>query len=147
MKILFLIFILLKWASIIHIWPCISLAYNWRTRISRCKSWWCFSLLFVELLKQNVHSAAKLTVKEICSLCNDFYCYLNDSSELNLKENHAYCYQVQGTMVITKPDFCNFTIWILSLWKLYGSTLIHMLGKWIYQCSKTMQYMLPCILN
>ena len=94
------------------------------------------------------YSAAKLTVKEACSLCNDFYCYLDDNSELNLKENHAYYYQVQGTMAITKADFCDFIIWTPKSMEIICINFNSHVWETILPVLKNfyMQYMLPCIL-
>ena len=39
-------------------------------------------------------SAAKLTVREACTQYNDFYCYVDENDQLNLKETHPYYYQV-----------------------------------------------------
>ena len=94
------------------------------------------------------YSAAKLTVKEACSLCNDFYCYLNDNGGLNLKENHAYYYQVQGTMAITKADFCDFTIWTPKSMEIIRIKFNSHVWETVLPVLKNfyMQYMLPCVL-
>lgn len=57
------------------------------------------------------YSAAKLTVQEACTHCNDFYCYLNDDGEVKLNNTHAYYFQVLGTMAVTEAHFCDFIIW------------------------------------
>ena len=53
-------------------------------------------------------SAAKLTVREACTQCNDFYFYVDENDQLNLKETHPYYYQVLGTK---EAKFCDFIIW------------------------------------
>ena len=57
------------------------------------------------------YSAAKLTVREACIHCSDFYCSLNDDGEVKLNNNHAYYYQVLGMMAVTEAQFCDFIIW------------------------------------
>ena len=57
------------------------------------------------------YSAAKLTVREACGQCTEFYCNLDDIDQISLDSNHVYYYQVLGTMAITAASFCDFIVW------------------------------------
>lgn len=57
------------------------------------------------------YSAMNVTVREACTMLNDFYCFLDDNNDLRLKSNHAYYYQVQGTMAMANVPFCDFIVW------------------------------------
>ena len=38
-------------------------------------------------------------------------CFLDSSGKVLLKKNHNYYYQVQGTLAITKREWCDFVVW------------------------------------
>ena len=57
------------------------------------------------------YSAANITVREACTMLDDFYCYIDDDNTIRLRSNHHYFYQLQGTMAITKVSFCDFIVW------------------------------------
>ena len=40
-----------------------------------------------------------------------FYCQLSPSGEVQLKENHDYYFQIQGTLAITNRQWCDFVVW------------------------------------
>lgn len=44
-------------------------------------------------------------------LSDSFFCFLDENKNLRLKKNHAYYYQVQGQMAITKRKWCHFIVW------------------------------------
>ena len=41
----------------------------------------------------------------------NFFCKAGDTGKPELKQNHDYFHQVQGTMAITKRSWCNFDVW------------------------------------
>ena len=94
------------------------------------------------------YSAAKLTVREACDQCTEFYCSLDDTGHINLDSNHVYYYQVLGTMAISAASFCDFIVWtprsmeIINIkfdeqhWLQIKSILEHFYVR----------YMIPCIL-
>ena len=57
------------------------------------------------------YSAANFSVREACQKLDDFYCYIDDNKEIKLRTNHAYYYQIMGTMGITSASFCDVVIW------------------------------------
>ena len=52
----------------------------------------------------------QLTPLEAASNIKDF-CSTTDGQTLHLKTSHKYHYQVQGSLAITKRDWCDFVIW------------------------------------
>ena len=57
------------------------------------------------------YSAVSLTVREACKGLDDFYCFIDDDGCIKLNINHIYYFQIQGTMGITKTQFCDFIAW------------------------------------
>ncbi|XP_071087830.1 uncharacterized protein [Haliotis cracherodii] len=53
-----------------------------------------------------------LTPEEAASNTN-FFCHIVDNN-VTLKENHAYYFQVQGQMALTKRTWCDFVVWTLK---------------------------------
>ena len=41
----------------------------------------------------------------------NFFCKAGDTGKLELKRNHDYFHQIQGTMAITKRSWCDFVVW------------------------------------
>lgn len=56
-------------------------------------------------------SAANLSVREACTMLDDFYCYTDENNDIKLNVKHKYYFQVQGTMAITNAQFCDFVVW------------------------------------
>ncbi len=56
------------------------------------------------------YSARDITPQEACTSLKGFFCELKNGKP-TLKKNHNYYYQVQGTMGITKREWCNFVVW------------------------------------
>ena len=40
-----------------------------------------------------------------------FFCKVSESGNVELKRNHAYYYQVQGSLAITLRLWCDFVVW------------------------------------
>ena len=40
-----------------------------------------------------------------------FFCKVSESGNVELKRNHAYYYQVQGSLAITQRLWCDFVVW------------------------------------
>ena len=89
------------------------------------------------------YSATKLTVREACDQCIDFYCSLDDTGQINLDSNHVHYYQVVGTMAITAASSCDLIVWTptLSQWKYSVGMQIKPVLEHFY-----VQYVIPCIL-
>ena len=62
-------------------------------------------------------SAAKISVREACAELPNFYCSEVDG-KLVLNNDHAYYYQVQGTMALANAMFCDFTVWTPECWEI-----------------------------
>ena len=56
------------------------------------------------------YSAAKLTVTEACEQLDKFYLSKRDGKFV-LDCNHAYFYQIQGSMGLSGAKFCDFVVW------------------------------------
>jgi len=59
-------------------------------------------------------SAAKLTVSEACEQLDKFYLHKDDNGTYSLDPNHAYFYQVQGSMSILNVNLTDFVVWTPS---------------------------------
>jgi len=95
------------------------------------------------------YSAAKLTIREACDQCDEFYCSLdNNTGQINLDSNHVYYYQVLGTMAVTAASFCDFIVWTPKSMEIINIKFneqhwmdIKPLLEHFY-----LNYMIPCIL-
>ena len=56
-------------------------------------------------------SGSPQTALEAARVNKRFYCKLDISGNIELKENHEYYFQVQGNMAITKRKWCDFVVW------------------------------------
>lgn len=72
------------------------------------------------LIKCECHGLGTLEIK--CPFClnsqsldeaaeSSSFCLQNDSEGFKLKETHAYYYQVQLQMHVTKSSYCDFVVW------------------------------------
>ena len=92
--------------------------------------------------------AAKITVREACNQCTEFYCSLDDNGQINLDSNHIYYYQVLGTMAVTAPSFCDFIVWTLKSLEIIDIKFDEQCWMHIKPVLEQfyVQYMIPCIL-
>ena len=58
------------------------------------------------------YSCRNMTVHEACSKTK-FYCQLINN-EVKLNHNHAYYYQIQGTMALVGVEWCDFIVWTIN---------------------------------
>ena len=52
-----------------------------------------------------------LTPKQAAAKYKDFCSVLNSSGQQELKQKHAYFYQVQGSLAVTGKEWCQFVLW------------------------------------
>ena len=94
------------------------------------------------------YSAAKLTVREACDQCAEFYCNLDDAGQINLDSNHVYYYQVLGTMAMTAASFCDFVVWTPKSMEIINIKFDEQ--RWMHIKPVLehfyVHYMIPCIL-
>ena len=69
------------------------------------------------------YSVRDLTPVEACSTPN-FYCSLDSTGELRLKENHQYYAQVQGQMAVGERMWCDFVVYTQKGCSIQQYTLI-----------------------
>ena len=93
------------------------------------------------------YSVRDLEIEEACAT-SDFYCTLNNGL-FQLKRNHQYYHQIQGTMAITNAHACDFVVWTPKSMKvetilfdkiLWLETMLPKLNDFYHD------YILPCIL-
>lgn len=56
------------------------------------------------------YSACDITVREACSNLGFYMVFDNDTHVYRLKPEHNYYYQVQGQLMITGVEYCDFVV-------------------------------------